>query len=221
MKKIFGRAAVRGCRSAALALPMLLAVLTPGATAKDKPTQPAEQVAVIAHLPLPGAPVRQMFVQQEGTKQYLYIQQASKEGFTIIDVTKPARPGIIKREAFPTTASSGRLQMVGSGIALAEVPDKASASASARHELAPTKGPGTPSGGQPTESLRVLDLSDPANPKTLQTFDGVTSVLADDGRRLIYITNGDGLWILNHKQERPPLRPCGSEDAFSAIADCQ
>ena len=67
----------------------------------------------------------------------------------------------------------------------------------------------------------MLDLSDPANPKTLQTFDGVTSILADDGRRLIYITNGDGLWILNHKQERPPLRPCGSEDAFSAISDCQ
>jgi hypothetical protein len=219
MNKISGRASVQSGRAAALAL-LTLAGLAPCATAKDKP-QPAEQVAVIAHLPLPGAPVRQMFVQQEGTKQYLYIQQASKEGFTIIDVTKPARPGIIKREAFPTTASSGRLQMVGSGIALAEVPDKASASANARHELAPTKGPGTPSGGQPTESVRVLDLSDPANPKTLQTFDGVTSILADDGRRLIYITNGDGLWILNHKQERPPLRPCGSEDAFSAIADCQ
>jgi hypothetical protein len=215
-----GRASVQVCRKLALALSMVLAALSPSATAKDKPTQPAEQVAVVAHLPLPGAPVRQMFVQQEGTKQYLYVQQASKEGFTIIDVTKPARPGIIKREAFPTTASTGRLQMVGSGIALAEVPDK-TASAGARHELAPAKAPGTASGSQPTESLRVLDLSDPANPKTLQTFDGVTSVLADDSRRLIYIANGDGLWILNHKHEKPPLPPCGSEDAFSAIADCQ
>jgi hypothetical protein len=162
-----------------------------------------------------------MFVQQEGSKQYLYIQQASKEGFTIVDVTKPSRPGVIKREAFPNTASGGRLQMVGAGIALAEVPDKGSGSANARHELVPAKNPGTDSGTQPTESLRVLDLSDPANPKTLQTFDGVTSVLADDGRRLIYITNADGLWILNHKQQRRPLPLCDSESVFSPIADCQ
>ena len=111
--------------------------------------------------------------------------------------------------------------MVGSGIALAEVPDKAPEAANARHELVPAQGQGTANGSQPTESVRVLDLSDPANPKTLQTFDGVTSVLADDGRRLIYITNRDGLWILNHKQERPPLPLCDSESVFSAIADCQ
>jgi hypothetical protein len=219
--KIFDKTTVQNLPGVGLVVLVFLAAMAPSATAKDKPTQPAEQVAVIAHLSLPGAPVQQMFVQQQGSKQYLYIQQASKEGFTIVDVTRPARPGVIKREAFPNTASRGRLQIVGSGIALAEVPDKAPQAVNARHELVPTTGEGTANVGQPTKSVRVLDLSDPANPKTLQTFDGVTSVLADDGRRLIYITNGDGLWILIHKQERPPLPLCDSESVFSPIADCQ
>jgi hypothetical protein len=219
--KIFGKTNVHNLTGVGLAVLAFLAAVAPTATAKDKPTVPTEQVVVVAHLSLPGAAVQRMFAQQQGSKQYLYIQQASKEGFTIVDVTRPARPGVIKREAFPNTASRGSLQIVGSGIALAEVPDKASEAANARHELVPAQGQETANGAQPTESVRVLDLSDPANPKTLQTFDGVTSVLADDGRRLIYITNGDGLWILNHKQERPPKPLCDSESVFSAIADCQ
>jgi hypothetical protein len=71
------------------------------------------------------------------------------------------------------------------------------------------------------ESVRVLDISDPANPRTLQTFEGVTSILAEDSRSLIYIANGEGLWILRHMQARPPLPKCDSESVFSPIADCQ
>jgi hypothetical protein len=89
-----------------------------------------------------------------------------------------------------------------------------------RHELSPAKPQGAATSNR-TESVRVLDLSDAANPKTLQTFQGVTSVLADDGRRLIYIANSEGLWILRHKQQRPPKPSCDSESVFSPIADCQ
>jgi len=64
-------------------------------------------------------------------------------------------------------------------------------------------------------------MSDPANPKTLQTFEGVTSVLADDSRDLIYIANSEGVWILRHVQARPPRPRCDSESVFSPIADCQ
>jgi hypothetical protein len=224
--KPFNNKIVRDCLSCAFALVALVGALASSAAAKAKTTnettEPAEQVTVVAHVPLPGAAVHQMFVQQQGSKQYLYIQQASKEGFTVIEVTKPDHPKIIKREAWPNTASGGQLQMVGGGLALAEAPEKGSGSTNARHELVPSKTEGSPnSGGPATESVRVLDLSDPANPKTLQTFDGVTNVLADDGRRLIYITNGEGLWILTHKRARPPLPLCDSESVFSPIADCQ
>jgi len=76
-----------------------------------------------------------------------------------------------------------------------------------------------------TESIRVLDLSDPRNPRTLQTFDGVTKVLAEDTRNLIYITNGEGLWVLRHnpaqESKKRSLPPCDSESVFSPIVDCQ
>ena len=68
---------------------------------------------------------------------------------------------------------------------------------------APDGDSGTVGGsGYPTQSVRVLDLSDPANPRTLQSFSGVTSILADDEHNLIYIANNEGLWILRHEQEQ-------------------
>ncbi len=60
----------------------------------------------------------------------------------------------------------------------------------------------------PTETVRVLDLSDPRNPKTLETFNKVTSILPDGGHSLIFLTNNDGLWILryNHPSLLEPAR---------------
>jgi hypothetical protein len=191
------------------------------AFAKEKGAKPEEQSAVvIRHLSLSGPAVNKMFLQEEGNKQFLYIQQASTEGFTVVDVTRPDRAKVVNHIAPPTQTAGGKMQMVGSGLALEETPDS-SAIGGVRHELSAAKASATASGSRPTESVRVLDLSDPANPKTLQTFQGVTSVLADDGRRLIYIANSEGLWILRHKQQPPPKPTCDSESVFSPIADCQ
>ena len=65
---------------------------------------------------------------------------------------------------------------------------------------------------QSVGAQEVLDLSEPKNPKPLQTFDGVTRVLADDGRHLIYIANGEGLWIL--RRIKDSLLPWDSESVF-------
>lgn len=202
--------------------PVLLVcfAITTSAGAKDKPAESEQRVNVIAHLSLPGPPVSQMFVQQEGTKQYLYVRQPSEQGFTIVDVSRPSKPNVVKRDAWPNTASSGKLEMVGSGIALAETPESSGAGV-ARHELVPAKVQPAAADARPAQSVRVLDLSDPKNPRTLQTFDGVTSILADDGRSLIYIANGEGLWILKHSPRKRQMPLCDSESVFSPIADCQ
>ncbi len=176
--------------SAALAVLTLCGAAAPGAMAKPRPPKP-QPATVIGHLLLPGAAVRQMFVKEHGGKQYLYIEQASKEGFAIIDVTKPSQPKVIQHLAWPNQASAGKWQMVGARLALA---------------IAPDGDAGKVGSDYPTQSIKVLDLSDPANPQTLQSFSGVTSVLADDARSLIYITNAEGLWILKHKQEQPAER---------------
>jgi len=165
------------------------------ATAKDQPpTKPTEVPAtVIAHLPLPQATGNQMLLQKENGKNYLYVQQASKQGFMVVDVTKPEKPDLLKRTAAPNQATAGNLEMVSPDVAIAEAPEKT---------------PNTlTSTNRPTETVRILDLSDPRNPKTLQEFNGVTSLLPDGNHGLIYLTNDEGLWVLRY------IRPARLEPA--------
>jgi hypothetical protein len=206
--KVISQSIVLKQAAAVAALLAFFLVISPGASAKHRAAKPAPQPAsVIAHLALPGAAVIQLDLQQHGDKQYLYVERASKEGFAIVDVTKPDQPNVIKSEAWPNHASTGKLQMVNARLALAEAPETATAEAISS-----------------TETLKVLDLSDPANPRTVLTFSGVTSTLADDARSLVYLTNSEGLWILKHQseQEMPPdTHACSSEDASNDVASCQ
>jgi hypothetical protein len=186
-------------------------VSAPSMVANNKPTEvPAK---VIAHLPLQEAPGNEMLLQNKGDKQYLYVQKASKQGFTVVDVTKPQLPSLVNRSAGSNDATAGKLEMVSPDLGLAEVPDKNSKGVIRSTE-------------NPTETVKILDLSDPAHPKVLQTFTSVTSILQDPSRGLIYLANNEGLWILNHP--KPGLtpakrkRPCGSEDAIASMPpDCQ
>jgi len=183
----------------------------PNLAANTKPTEvPAK---VIAHLTLAEAPGAEMLLQTKGDKHYLYVQKASKQGFTVIDVTKPVLPSLVNRPASSNDATAGKLEMVSPDVAIAEVLDKNSKGVIRNTE-------------NPTETVKLLDLSDPAHPKVLQTFTGVTSILQDPSRGLIFLANNEGLWILNHP--KPGLtpakkkRPCGSEDALASMPpDCE
>jgi len=184
-------------------------------TASETPTAKATDLpaTVIAHLPLPQATGSQMLLQKEKGKQYLYVQQAAKQGFMIVDVSKPEQPSLLKRTAEASQATSGNIEMVSPDIAIAEAPEKT-----------PTT---LTSSNHPTETIRVLDLSDPANPKTLETFNKVTAVLPDGSHGLIYLTNNDGLWVLRYNrpsrlEPAKTKRPCGSESEIQAMPpDCE
>ncbi|HXR15552.1 MAG TPA: hypothetical protein VN777_05010 [Terriglobales bacterium] len=192
---------------AVLVFSLALVALSP---AKDDPPRKPTDVpaTVIAHLPLPQATGNQMLLQRENGKNYLYVQQASKQGFMIVDVSKPEKPNLLKRTAESTEATAGKLEMVSPDVGIAESPEK--------------KEPPLASSNHPAETVRVLDLSDPHNPKTIQEFDGVTSLLPDGGHGLIFLTNNEGLWILRYN--RPALlepakkkRPCDSESAIMSM----
>lgn len=185
----------------------LFLVLVPSAFAKNKDAKSSDESAtVIAHIALPGAPPTQILLQQDKGKQYLYLVRNSKKGFTVVDVTKPSEPNLIKRVAWPNGGSAGRLELVGGTLGLAEGSNVRSASASAE-----------PS----SETIELLDLSDPANPRTVQSFTGVTSVLTDEARRLIYTTNSDGLWIVKRRPQKFTLPPCTSGDFSAAMPTCE
>ena len=150
---------------------LLLSVLL--ASARRDPAQKPTDVpaTVIAHLPLPQATGSQMLLQKENSKQYLYVQQAAKQGFMIVDVTKPEKPTLLKRTAESNQATQGNLQIVSPDVAIAVAPEKTPATLT--------------SSTHPTETVRILDMSDPRNPKTLETFNSVTSLLPDSRRGLI------------------------------------
>src|SRR5579863_4987269 len=185
-------------------VPLLAAATLASEPAPPKPTDvPA---TVIAHLPLPQTTGSQMMLQKENGKEYLYVQQSSKQGFMVVDVTKPDKPNLLKRSAQSDQATSGNLEIVSPDVAIAQAPEKT---------------PNTlTSNPRATETVRVLDLSDPKNPKTLETFNKVTSLLPDGGHSLIYLTNDEGLWILryNHPSLLEPAKkkqPCDSESEIA------
>jgi hypothetical protein len=193
----------------------LLLLLPASLTGASEPSasKPTDVPAtVIAHLPLPQATGSQMLLQREKGKQYLYVQQASKQGFMIVDVSKPEEPSLLKRTAEANQATAGNLYIVSHDVAIAEAPEKTPSTLT--------------SSNHPTETVRVLDLSDPINPKTLETFNKVTGLLPDGGHGLIYLTNNDGLWILryNHPSRFEPAKkkpPCNSESEIQAMPpDC-
>jgi hypothetical protein len=199
------------------ALPIFILFFSLAATlssATEKPeAKPTDLPAtVIAHLPLPQATGNQMLLQKENSKQYLYVQQAGKQGFMIVDVTAPERPNLLKRTAESNQSTSGNLQIVSPEVAIAEAPEKT-----------PTT---VTSNAHATETVRVLDLSDPRNPKTLETFNKVTSILPDGGHGLIFVTNNEGLWVLRYTRPAPlepakKKQPCDSESEIAAMPpDC-
>ena len=203
---------------ACMALTLGALLLTTGADASDSDFYPSYlQATVIAPLPLSGG-AQQLFLQQEGRSQYLYVRQPSQRGVTVIDITKPERPKVVSQLPLEN------LTMVGSGLAIFETPEN---SATVRTSLGPPLGPLLATGnaedacgnGAALESVRVLDVSDPAHPRAVQNFDGVTSILHDSARNLIYIANGDGVWIVSHEQV---LRrhECNSSDAMSPMPNC-
>jgi hypothetical protein len=163
---------------------------------------------VIAHLPLSGGGATQMFLQQEGRSHYLYVRRPSQQGFMVINVTRPDRPKVVTRVPLETVT------VVGSGLMVTETPDK-----SVTASRAPGNMKGTREDSAFPDSVHVLDVSDPAHPLTVRNFTGVTSVLADNARGLLYVANHEGVWILSNQQV---LRrhQCSSSDAISPIPNC-
>jgi len=177
---------------------------------KPKPTEvPAK---VIAHLALGSPAGNQMVLQRLGDKRYLYIQQASKQGYMIVEVTKPEFPSFVKAKAASNDSTAGNLEFMDGKMAISATPDNSSKTAIRS----------VPS----TETVRLLDVSDPAHPTTLQTFKNVSGMLAEGGRGIIYLTNDEGLWVLKHNRQllvpEAKKRPCNSEDSLAAMPpDCE
>ena len=127
----------------------------------------------------------------------------------MVDVTNPDKPVLLSRDALQETAGSQvQPPAAGSALAIAFIPERSPA------YLSPATEP------LPTQTVQFLDMSDPKNVKSVRTITGVTSVYADDARKLVYLVNGDGLWIVRHFMP-PSVHQCGSGDALNPLPNCQ
>jgi hypothetical protein len=139
---------------------------------------------VIAHLQLDGGAATRMFLMEKNGKDYLYVGGGSASGVCILDVTKPAVPRKIEKFAGVGSARAADFQLVGDTLAVTSWSGEATGNSS---DVA-------------ARSVTIVNTTDPANPKPIQTFSGVTSVVADNARGLIYLSNGEGLWVVRAKQ---------------------
>lgn len=186
-----------------VAILYLLFALAPNALAQDTIGQ--EHIRVVGHLELSGMHVNQMFIEQRGDKVYLFLHRPTKQAYALVDVTQPEHPVLVSRDDL----KSGRVEdtATGSVFALTVTQENNSNSSTSGTQL-------------PKETVNLVDLSDPKKPKTVKTFKGVTSVYREDGRKLVYLVNDEGLWIVHHFMTHP-LPLCNSESALNPEPDCQ
>jgi hypothetical protein len=186
--KMRGRATKSVTRAAVMVFAIGIAA-APSMFAKPKAKKvAASNLGVISHLQLDGGAATQMFLMEKNWKDYLYVGGGSASGVCILDVTKPAAPRKIEKFAGAGSAQAADFRLVGDTLAVTSQTGEASASSSDVTE----------------RSVTIVNTTDPANPQPIQTFSGVTSVVADNARGLIYLSNGEGLWVVQARQPQKP-----------------
>lgn len=182
--KMYGK----GIKSVARAAVVFLAIgiaAAPSIFAAPKPKKAVvSNLGVIAHLQLDGGSATRMVLVQKDGKQYLYVGLSSSSSVCIFDVTKPGDPRRVEKFEGAGGAQAADFQLVGDTMAVTSRKGEATAISS---NAAP-------------RSVTILNMTDPANPQQIQTFADVTSVVADDARGLIYLSNGEGLWVVQARQ---------------------
>jgi hypothetical protein len=161
------------------------------AQAKDRkttpPSPPKDEIQVVGHIPLTGGPVTRFLSTQHYSSYYLYAEHGAGASVTLIDVTKAAKPSILTDVSYAPGGASQSLMVVAGTAALVNSEPGAAA--------APTP-----------QTLRIMDFSDPQNPKVAREFTGVTAIGRSDQRGLIFVANSDGIWILQqHLAEDPEV----------------
>jgi hypothetical protein len=161
-----------------------LAIVLP-LSAKDKKPKlpPQDSIEVVAHIALTTGPVLRLLTTEHYSSYYLYAEHGAGAPVTLIDTTKANHPAVLAEVAYPTTGSDSLVVVSGTAA------------------LVTTGGAPPPPVPQ---TIRILDFSDPRNPKIAREFTGVTAINRDDRRGLIFLANADGVWILHQSRADDP-----------------
>jgi len=172
-------------------------VLAPCASArnkKPKAADPKDEIEVVGHIPLTGGPVKRFLATQHYSSYYLYAEHENGGNLTLIDITKTDQPAVLADVASAPNGASSNLTVVAGTAALVSSEPAASTAA------------------QAPQTIRIMDFSDPQNPKVAREFTGVTAMSKDGGRGLIFVANADGIWILRQHLAQDPEMQKAYED---------
>jgi hypothetical protein len=171
--------------TAALLISVISLSISPGyAKSKEKKERKEQQqtkavgIYVIGHLPLPETTVSGIVDASDPSRQLLQLTDTVHGTLTVVNVAEPSRPKLLGQSKLPGELAHANVQVRVGDAALLTV------------SQADSPGHADP------QSLTLVSFADPSNPKTVQTFEGVTAVWSDRDRELIYLSNGDGLWVL-------------------------
>jgi hypothetical protein len=166
-------------------------MLAPSVDAKDKKVKadPKDEIEVVGHIPLTNGPVKRFLATQHYSSYYLYAERDPGQAATLIDVSKTNQPLVLADVAYAPNGGSENLTVVAGTAALV------------------SSEPATPAAVQPPQTVKIMDFSDPKNPKVAREFSGVTAMSRDGQRGLIFVANADGIWILRqHFAEDPDVQ---------------
>ena len=176
-------------RLSSLLLVAGLTVFAPTVNAKsNRLTSPApkDEIEVVGHIPLTEGPVTRFLTTQHYSSFYLYAEHQGGRSVTLIDVTKTSRPSVLSDVSYPSNNGSDSLAVVAGTAALVT-----------SDAVAPTATPAL-------QTIRIMDFSDPRNPKVAREFTGVTAMSRDDRRGLVFVANMEGIWILRQRLAEDP-----------------
>lgn len=167
-----------------------LAVLSSNALCKDKkkkspPKDPQDAIEVVGHIPPTGGAVTRFLSTQHYSSFYLYVEHEGGKNVTLIDVSKTTQPIVLAEIPSAPNGGTGSLFAVTGTAALitGQAPNP------------PAVNP---------QTIRIMDFSDPKQPKVAREFAGVTAMSRDDQRGLIFLANPEGIWILHQNFATDP-----------------
>lgn len=172
--------------SASLALLMLAGASDPlCGKEKSKKTSVQDQISVDGHLVVPGGPVTRFVATHHYDRSYVYAEHGIGQPVTLLDISKPDKPFIVSQLEM-SAGTSNLVAVAGTAALSSDLPTEAAKVAS--------------------QTIRLMDYSDPKNPKITRQFDGVTAVEKLAGG-LILLANAEGVWILSqHLADDPAVQ---------------
>ena len=167
-----------------------LVAFAPAVYAKSKkpkapPAVPKDEIELVGHIPLTDGPVRWFHATQHYSSYYLYAEHEAGGTVTLIDVTKTSQPAVLADVPYAPIGSDSLALVAGTAALVTSEP-------------AALPAPAAP------QTIRIMDFSDPKNPKVARVFAGVTAMSRDDGRGLIFVANAEGIWILHQRLAQDP-----------------